>query len=80
MAKSEPNICVKYAGPFDNLPAIARLTRRHDLQLFGSDSEWNFGKIFAAPREQDMKKEDERTYATVAPLAQDLGLDIDISW
>lgn len=46
--------------------------------LFGKDSEYSFGKIFAAPRDADAKEE-ERTYATVAPLADHLGLEIDIT-
>ena len=50
-----------------------------DDQLFANGTEFDFGLIFAAPREAETK-ETERTYATVAPLAQDLGLDIDISW
>jgi hypothetical protein len=49
------------------------------LQLFGKDSEFDFGLIFAAPWDPE-NKTDERTYATVAPLAQDLGLEIDIAW
>lgn len=48
-------------------------------QLFGKDSEYNFGKIFAAPRDADAKEE-ERTYATVSPLAEHLDLEIDITW
>ncbi|WVF68923.1 hypothetical protein IAT40_003697 [Kwoniella sp. CBS 6097] len=48
--------------------------------LFGHDSEYSeydFGKIFAAPRSVD-NKTTERTYATVEPLAKDLGIEIDI--
>ncbi|WVQ80887.1 hypothetical protein IAT38_002994 [Cryptococcus sp. DSM 104549] len=45
--------------------------------LFGKDSEYNFGQIFAAPWDA-AQKEVERTYATVAPLAEDLGLEINI--
>ncbi|WRT67536.1 uncharacterized protein IL334_004508 [Kwoniella shivajii] len=45
--------------------------------LFGRESEFEFGLIFAAPR-TPQEKETERTYATVAPLANDLGLEIDI--
>jgi hypothetical protein len=47
-------------------------------QLFGNHSEFDFGLIFAAPR--DMPVETERTYATVAPLARDLGLEVNIKW
>ena len=47
-------------------------------QLFGNQSEFDFGLIFAAPR--DMPVETERTYATVAPLARDLGLEVNIKW
>ncbi|KAL8284292.1 hypothetical protein RQP46_005041 [Phenoliferia psychrophenolica] len=46
--------------------------------LFGRDSAaYDFGLIFAAPRTAQ-EKDDERTYATVKPLAQDLGLEINI--
>ncbi|RSH95637.1 hypothetical protein EHS25_000729 [Saitozyma podzolica] len=45
--------------------------------LFGASSEYNFGLIFAAPRDE-VEKDTERTYATVAPLAKDLGLEINI--
>ncbi|WWC92898.1 uncharacterized protein L201_007860 [Kwoniella dendrophila CBS 6074] len=47
-------------------------------KLFGNESEYDFGLIFAAPWSAD-EKETERTYATVAPLASDLGLMVDIS-
>ncbi|WWD01792.1 hypothetical protein V866_008738 [Kwoniella sp. B9012] len=46
---------------------------------FGNDSEFDIGLIFAAPREGEGQKEAERTYATVAPLAKDLGLEINIA-
>ncbi|WVQ70468.1 uncharacterized protein L199_008695 [Kwoniella botswanensis] len=46
---------------------------------FGNDSEFDIGLIFAAPREGEGEKEAERTYATVAPLAKDLGLEINIA-
>ncbi|CAK9785630.1 hypothetical protein CC85DRAFT_272440 [Cutaneotrichosporon oleaginosum] len=46
--------------------------------FFGNASEFDFGYVFAAPREPELKH-GERTYATVAPLASDLGVDVDIS-
>ncbi|WVW86523.1 hypothetical protein I302_108572 [Kwoniella bestiolae CBS 10118] len=46
---------------------------------FGNGSEFEIGMIFAAPRDGEGEKEAERTYATVAPLATDLGLDINIA-
>lgn len=55
------------------------MTQTFWVQLFGRDSEYDFGLMFAAPRTAQ-EKEDERTYATVAPLASDLGLEVDISW
>ncbi|EIN04775.1 hypothetical protein PUNSTDRAFT_146386 [Punctularia strigosozonata HHB-11173 SS5] len=53
-----------------------RQRAQHLRTFFGKDSGYDIGLIFAAPRE--LPKETERTYATVAPLAQDLGLEIDI--
>ncbi|KAI5475560.1 hypothetical protein MNV49_001156 [Pseudohyphozyma bogoriensis] len=46
--------------------------------VFGKESEFDFGLVFAAPRDQ-LIKDQERTYMTVSPLAEDLGLDIEIS-
>ncbi|GFZ46419.1 hypothetical protein JCM24511_04666 [Saitozyma sp. JCM 24511] len=48
-----------------------------EAPLFGASSEYNFGLIFAAPRDE-VEKDTERTYATVSPLAKDLGLEINI--
>ncbi|WWC61659.1 uncharacterized protein I303_104243 [Kwoniella dejecticola CBS 10117] len=45
--------------------------------LFGADSEYDFGLIFAAPWDA-AQKDTERTYATVAPLARDLNLTVNI--
>ncbi|WWC70415.1 uncharacterized protein I206_104366 [Kwoniella pini CBS 10737] len=45
--------------------------------LFGNNSEYDFGLIFAAPWDAD-QKDTERTYATVAPLAKDLNLTVNI--
>ncbi|KAL7412320.1 hypothetical protein BDY24DRAFT_392532 [Mrakia frigida] len=45
--------------------------------VFGAESEFDFGLVFAAPRDAS-KADQERTWMTVAPVAQDLGLEVDI--
>ncbi|ODO11170.1 hypothetical protein I350_01774 [Cryptococcus amylolentus CBS 6273] len=57
------------------LSAIGKERAQFLRTLFGNESDYDFGLIFAAPLDGD-KKETERTYATVAPLAGDLGLEV----
>lgn len=47
-------------------------------QIFGAGSGYNIGKIIAEGYNPDGTR--ERAYETVAPLAQDLGLTVDVSW
>lgn len=70
---------LRTASRYKDVNRVSDTNQAYPNQLFGKHSEYNFGLIFAAPRDGD-NKTDERTYATVAPLAQDLGLDIDIAW
>ncbi|KAM0749813.1 hypothetical protein T439DRAFT_289968 [Meredithblackwellia eburnea MCA 4105] len=64
-------------GPPNGLNEKGYKRAEYLRSFFGKDSTYNFGLIFAAPR-TPAEKDTERTYATVAPLAKDLGLEINI--
>ncbi|KAI5478413.1 hypothetical protein MNV49_005162 [Pseudohyphozyma bogoriensis] len=48
-------------------------------KVYGKGSGFDFGLIFATPHDEKTK-ERERTFMTVAPLAEDLGLVVDTSY